>query len=189
MHTDTYENNIEYRRHVDRGSSTTHRRHGKDRLGPDGSRGSHRPRERPPSGRSRRDRKEPRPASPEADGPGGVILVDTSVWVDHFRRRNERFESLLRGEQVLGHMFILGELACGNLRNRREILGLLAALPQAPLAGNGEALEFLERAKLQGKGVGWIDIHLLTSARIANAPLWTLDRRLARAAESISLGF
>jgi predicted nucleic acid-binding protein len=118
-----------------------------------------------------------------------VILVDTSVWVDHFRRRNERFESLLRGEQVLGHMFILGELACGNLRNRREILGLLAALPQAPLAGNGEALEFLERAKLQGKGVGWIDIHLLTSARIANAPLWTLDRRLARAAESISLGF
>jgi predicted nucleic acid-binding protein len=118
-----------------------------------------------------------------------VILVDTSVWVDHFRRGDEKLGALLRGEQVLGHLFVLGELACGNLRNRREILGLLAALPQAPLAGHGEALEFLERAKLQGKGIGWIDIHLLASARIANAHLWTLDRRLARAAESISIGF
>jgi len=118
-----------------------------------------------------------------------VILVDTSVWVDHLRRGNERLQSLLRGERVLGHIFVLGELACGNLRNRREILGLLAALPQAPLAGHGEALDFLERAKLQGKGIGWIDIHLLTSARLSHAPLWTLDRRLARAAESISIGF
>lgn len=118
-----------------------------------------------------------------------MILVDTSVWVDHFRRGNERLGSLLRGEQVLGHMFVLGELACGNLRNRREMLSLLGALPQAPLAGNGEALEFLERAKLHGKGIGWIDIHLLTSARIARAPLWTLDVRLARAAESLSIGF
>jgi predicted nucleic acid-binding protein len=118
-----------------------------------------------------------------------VILVDTSVWVDHLRRGNERLGSLLRGEQVFGHIFVLGELACGNLRNRREILGLLGALPQVPLAGNGEALEFLERAKLHGKGIGWIDIHLLTSARLAHASLWTLDQRLARAAESLSLGF
>ena len=118
-----------------------------------------------------------------------MILVDTSVWVDHFRRGNKKRESLLRGEQVFGHMFVLGELACGNLRNRREILGLLAALPQAPLAGNGEALGFLDRTKLHGKGIGWIDIHLLASAHIARAPLWTLDRRLARAAESLSLGF
>lgn len=118
-----------------------------------------------------------------------MILVDTSVWVDHFRRGNERLGSLLRGERVLGHRFVLGELACGNLRNRREILGLLAAMPQAPLAGHDEALEFLEHAKLHGKGIGWIDIHLLASARLAHASLWTLDRRLARAAGSLSLGF
>jgi predicted nucleic acid-binding protein len=118
-----------------------------------------------------------------------VILVDTSVWVDHFRRGNDRLRTLLEEEQVLSHRFVLGELACGNLRNRREILALLASLPQAPLAGHDEALGFLENAKLHGKGVGWIDIHLLASARIAHAPLWTLDRRLARTAEILSIGF
>ena len=118
-----------------------------------------------------------------------MILVDTSVWVDHFRRGNDRLRSLLDEEQVLGHRFVLGELACGNLRNRREILTLLASLPQAPLAGHDEVLGFLESEKLHGKGVGWIDIHLLASARIARSPIWTLDQRLARTAESLSIGF
>lgn len=118
-----------------------------------------------------------------------MILVDTSVWVDHFRRGNDRLRSLLVEEQVLCHRFVLGELACGNLRNRREILTLLATLSQAPLAGHGEVLGFLESEKLHGKGIGWIDIHLLASARIARSPIWTLDRRLARTAESLSIGF
>jgi len=117
-----------------------------------------------------------------------LILVDTSVWVDHFRRGNGRLRSLLGEEQVLGHRFVLGELACGNLRNRREILALLASLPQAPLAGHDEVLGFLESEKLHGKGVGWIDVHLLASARIARSPIWTLDQRLARTAESLSIG-
>lgn len=118
-----------------------------------------------------------------------MILVDTSVWVDHLRRGNDRLRSLLDEEQVLGHRFVLGELACGNLRNRREILTLLASLPQVPLAGHGEVLGFLETAKLHGKGIGWIDLHLLASARIARSPIWTFDRRLARTAKSLSIGF
>ncbi|MDP2658726.1 MAG: hypothetical protein Q8O78_09975, partial [Candidatus Deferrimicrobium sp.] len=81
------------------------------------------------------------------------------------------------------------ELACGNLRNRREILTLLVSLPQAPLAGHDEVLGFLESEMLHGKGVGWIDIHLLASARIARSPIWTLDQRLARTAESLAVAF
>ena len=118
-----------------------------------------------------------------------MILVDTSVWVDHLRRGNNRLRSLLRDEQVLGHPFVLGELACGNLRNRREILDLLVALPQAPLAGNEEALRFLEKEHLHGLGIGWIDVHLLASARLARAPLWSLDRRLAHTAATLAIGF
>ena len=118
-----------------------------------------------------------------------MILVDTSVWVDHFRRGNDRLRSLLDEEQVLGHRFVLGELACGNLGNRREILTLLASLPQAPLVGHDEVLGFLESAGLHGMGVGWIDIHLLASARIARSLIWTLDKRLSRTAGSLSIGF
>lgn len=118
-----------------------------------------------------------------------MTLVDTSVWVDHFRRGNDHLRYLLAEERVMGHRFVLGELACGHLRNRREILSLLAALPQAPVAGHDEALRFLEGAKLHGKGIGWIDIHLLASARISRARLWTLDRRLAREAERLSIGY
>lgn len=118
-----------------------------------------------------------------------MILVDTSVWVDHLRRGNDRLGTLLRDEQVLGHAFVLGELACGNLRNREEILDLLASLPQAPPAGHAEALGFLERERLHGLGIGWVDVHLLASARLARAPLWTLDRRLARTAKSLALAF
>ncbi len=116
-----------------------------------------------------------------------MILVDTSVWVDHFRRGNDRLRSLLGEEKVLGHSFVLGELACGNLRNRREILELLAALPQAPLASHDEALGFLERSQLHGKGVGFIDVHLLASASIARSRIWTLDRRLVRAAAGLAI--
>src|SRR3972149_3830897 len=83
----------------------------------------------------------------------------------------------------------LAEPACGTRRNRREILPLLASLPQAPLAGHDEVLGFLESGKLHGKGVGWIDIHLLASARIARSPIWTLDQRLARTAGSFSMGY
>lgn len=80
------------------------------------------------------------------------------------------------------HPFIIGELACGNLRNRSEVLSLLASLPLSPVIEQSELLGFVERERLYGRGIGWIDVHLLASARLSGMPLWTLDRRLAEAA-------
>ena len=116
-----------------------------------------------------------------------MILVDTSVWVDHFRSDNAGLESLLDDEQVLCHPFIIGELACGNLRNRKEILSLLASLPEARMVEHQEALHLLSEARLFGRGLGWIDIHLLTSARVTGCLLWTLDLSLRRAAASLKV--
>ena len=116
-----------------------------------------------------------------------MILVDTSVWVEHLRRRHSGLAGLLEREQVLCHPFVIGELACGALRRRAEVLSLLHALPQCPLAGHDEALALIERRGLPGRGIGWIDVHLLASAVLGDAPLWTLDRRLASVAEKLSL--
>jgi len=116
------------------------------------------------------------------------MLVDTSVWIDHFRRGNAVLaERLTRGE-VRSHPFVTGELSCGNLRRRKEILSLLAALPQAMLAGHEETLAFVEANRLMGRGIGWVDVHLLASARLTGIPLWTLDRRLNEVAGSLGLG-
>ena len=116
-----------------------------------------------------------------------MILVDTSVWVDHWRRGNARLSALLEEELVLLHPFVVGELALGHLRQRSEILGLLSELPQADAAQHGEVLEFVERHRLAGSGVGWVDAHLLASAALSHASLWTLDRRLVRAAARLAL--
>jgi hypothetical protein len=116
-----------------------------------------------------------------------MILVDTSVWVDHLRRGNGRLAAILEDEQVLVHPFVIGELACGNLKNRREVLGLLATLPAARLASHEEALRLLEARRLFGRGLGWIDTHLLASALLSRAPLWTLDAPLARAASALEI--
>ncbi len=117
-----------------------------------------------------------------------MILVDTSVWVDHFRRTDERLANALADGDVLTHPFVVGELASGNLRNRKEILALLAHLPTAPSATDAEALEFIETRRLNAKGIGYIDVHLLASAALADAPLWTKDRRLAEIAAGLKLG-
>ncbi len=111
-----------------------------------------------------------------------VILVDTSVWVDHFRRGNPALKELLHDERVLGHSFVVGELACGNLKNREEILGLLATLPQATRAQDSEVLHLIDTERLAGKGLGLIDAHLLASARLSDCSLWTLDKALQKAA-------
>jgi predicted nucleic acid-binding protein len=109
-----------------------------------------------------------------------VILVDTSVWVDHFRRTDDRLVAALEDEAVLTHPFVIGEVACGNLNNRVEILGLLGRLPTAPSATDREALEFIESRQLMAKGIGYIDVHLLAStALLPGALLWTKDQRLA----------
>lgn len=107
-----------------------------------------------------------------------MVLVDTSVWIDHFRRGLPELEKQLNAGTVVCHPFVIGELACGNLKNRREILDLLQTLCVCPVAGHDEILHFIESNHLMGLGLGYIDVHLLASARLAGIPLWTLDRPL-----------
>jgi len=117
-----------------------------------------------------------------------MILVDTSVWIDHLRAGDEHLIDLLDSSQVLAHPFIIGELACGNLRNRDEVLRLLSDLPQAPLASHEEVLYFIESKKLMGLGVGYIDTHLLASTALADTALiWTRDQRLQKTARKLQL--
>jgi predicted nucleic acid-binding protein len=117
-----------------------------------------------------------------------VILVDTSIWIDHFRRNDPTLASALEREEVLMHPFVLGELACGNLRNRREVLDLLGLLPVAPSATDAEVLEFIERRPLMGRGIGYVDVHLLASVALADtARLWTRDRRLFTVAAELNV--
>jgi predicted nucleic acid-binding protein len=116
-----------------------------------------------------------------------LILVDTSVWVDHLRRGNPRLSALLDGGLVLVHPFVLGELALGRLKRRTEVLGLLGEMPRAEAASHEETIEFVNRHDLVGCGVGWVDVHLLVSTALTGAKLWTLDRRLAAAAGRLAL--
>jgi predicted nucleic acid-binding protein len=108
-----------------------------------------------------------------------MVLVDTSVWVDHLRRGDDELAALLQRGLVLAHPLVIGELACGNLKNRAEILRLLQTLPLAKMAGQDEVLEFIETHALFGKGLGLIDVHLLAAALLNHAPLWTRDKTLA----------
>ncbi|HLA24749.1 MAG TPA: PIN domain-containing protein [bacterium] len=116
-----------------------------------------------------------------------MILVDTSVWIDHLRVGNPRLASLLQDALVLTHPFVIGELACGRLENREQVLTFLRVLPTAQLAEHNEVLGFVERHRLYGRAIGWIDAHLLASARLSAAALWTLDRPLHRVAISLRL--
>jgi predicted nucleic acid-binding protein len=119
-----------------------------------------------------------------------VILVDTSIWVDHLRNGSPALAAALDREEVLTHPFVIGELACGTLKNRAEILRLLAALPVASIASDQEALEFIERRRLMGKGIGYADVHLLASATLtADTRLWTGDRRLFAVAKALLIAF
>lgn len=116
-----------------------------------------------------------------------MVLVDTSVWVAHLRRGDIGLETLLNEGHVVCHPFIVGELACGNLKNRSEILSLLQALPMTTLAEHEELMRFIENYSLMGKGLGYIDMHLLASAILSRVSLWTLDKKLKQV--SLKLGF
>ena len=117
-----------------------------------------------------------------------MILVDTSVWIDHLRRGDPDLAAILEGDRILMHPFVVGELACGTLRNRRELLTLWSNIPAARQASDDEALLFIEGQNLAGLGLGYIDVHLLASVALsAPAKLWTKDRQLATAAGRLGL--
>jgi predicted nucleic acid-binding protein len=116
-----------------------------------------------------------------------VILVDTSIWIEHLARGSDRLAALLDAGQVAVHDLVEGELACGNLRNRSGILGLLRSLPRVAEVQHEQALGFLHRERLQGEGLSWIDVHLLVAARDARTGLWTADGGLSRTAARLGL--
>ena len=118
-----------------------------------------------------------------------MILVDTSVWTPHLRTGHPVLAWLLDRAAVLGHVLVRGELACGNLRRRDEILALLADLPQAVVATDDEVLELIERHRLMGRGIGHVDAHLLAATLLTGgASLWMRDLRLAEMAHELGVG-
>jgi len=116
-----------------------------------------------------------------------MLLADTSVWVQHFRQGEPVLASHLADGLVLMHPFVSGELACGNLKSRRTVLSDLHALPSAHLASNAEVLQLIEGRRLWGRGLGWVDVHLLASALLSHCGFWTLDKKLADAAANLGL--
>jgi predicted nucleic acid-binding protein len=119
-----------------------------------------------------------------------MILVDTSVWIDHLRVGDEGLVTLLDSAQVLCHPFVVGELACGNLRNRGEALTLFGELPRVAVATDAEVLYFIEQHGLMGRGIGYIDAHLLAAVSLAGpARLWTRDKRLGAVATDLGLAY
>lgn len=118
-----------------------------------------------------------------------MILVDTSVWVDHLRRGNPQMVRLLELNMVFIHPWVIGELACGNLRNRTDLLEHLSNLNRVTKASDSEVMTFVERNKLYGRGAGWVDLHLLAAAILTNCPFWTLDRRLSQIALDLDAAF
>jgi len=118
-----------------------------------------------------------------------MILVDTSIWADHFGRREKELARLLENEEVLGHAFVTAELALGNLIDRPGTIGMLEALPRATVASHTELMGMIEQEKLAGGGIGFVDAHLLAACRLSAASLWTRDIRLAAQAAALGLAW
>ena len=116
-----------------------------------------------------------------------MVLADTSVWIQHFRRGEPTLANHLSKGLVLMHPFVSGELACGNLKGRAAILSDLHALPPAKVASNTEVLQLIEDRRLWGRGLGWVDVHLLASALLSHCGFWTLDKKLGEAAAELGL--
>lgn len=117
------------------------------------------------------------------------MLVDTSVWISHFRFGNAALARFLIEGKVECHPFVIGELACGNLSNRKEILSLLHALPSTSVLEAEEVLQFIEQRRLAGLGMGLVDVHLLASAVLSKTPLWTEDKNLLKIATRLGVAF
>lgn len=118
-----------------------------------------------------------------------MVLVDTSVWINHFRKRDRHLSQLLNQGRVRCHSLIIGELACGSLRNRSGIIKLLRTLPQCEKVEDDEVLYFIDQHKLMGRGIGIVDAHLLASCHLMHIPVWTADKRLQREAERLKVGY
>ncbi len=119
-----------------------------------------------------------------------MILVDTSIWIDHLRQSCEKLAQLLGAGQVFVHPYIIGELALGSLQNRHAVLGALQNIPHAPVATDNEVLHLIETNALYGIGIGYIDAHLLAAARLSPGTLlWTRDKRLLDASTRLGLAF
>lgn len=116
-----------------------------------------------------------------------MILVDTSVWIEHLRNENDRLKILLFEEQVVCHPFVIGELACGTLQKREQILSLLTALPEVELLEHEEVMSFIQGRRLYGRGIGWVDAHLLASTLLTECSIWTLDKPLRKAAAALNV--
>jgi predicted nucleic acid-binding protein len=116
-----------------------------------------------------------------------MILVDTSVWIDHLNKSDADLVNLLNSNTVCTHPFVIGELSCGNISNRSEILALIKALTRIELAFEDEVFALLENKKLYGIGLGFIDIHLLASALIHNVKIWTRDKTLKKTALNLDI--
>ena len=118
-----------------------------------------------------------------------MILVDTSVWIDHLQTSIALLADALEAEDVLVHPFVIGELACGEMKERRKVLGLLTTLPSIVVATDEEVLLFIENHRLMGKGIGYVDAHLLASTTLTDgAQLWTRDKRLGALAAQLQIG-
>jgi predicted nucleic acid-binding protein len=118
-----------------------------------------------------------------------MVIVDTSIWVWHLRQGHSRLQELLQLSEVVCHPFIIGELACGNIKNRDEIISLIQSLPMLDVIGHEEFLHFIENRQLMGKGLGFVDIHLIASAILANIPLWTMDKKLKQVSTLLNVNF
>ncbi len=116
-----------------------------------------------------------------------ITLVDTSIWVDHLRRDRPGLASLLEQDGVLCHTFVVGELACGSLANRDGVLRLLSALPRASVAEHEEVMRLVRDRRIHGRGLGWVDMHLLASSILEKCALWTLDKRLQAVATELGV--
>ena len=119
-----------------------------------------------------------------------MILVDSSVWIDHLRAGEPALLDILNAGLVLTHPFVVGELACGNLKNRTAVLSLLQDLPAAPVATDEEVLFFIERHALMGRGIGYVDAHLLAAVTLGGGTrIWTRDKRLRTVADALALAY
>ena len=117
------------------------------------------------------------------------MLVDTSIWIDHFRRSQPALVDALERGDVESHDFVVGELACGTLPRRDDVLTLMRALPRIAAVTHAEAMALVAERQLWGRGLGWIDVNLLAAVLVAGTRLWTIDRRLRKIAHELDVAW